>query len=366
MAVPNEVRINIRHNVLLLKTFTIPQLQALTGFNRSSIYSEIKRMVKDELVSRVGTEKKEKPTGGRPPVMYQLTPDPEKRFRVLESVRAFFTSAEEQVSELPRPESEHYFIAKEILEESIEREASLTQDEKIARLDMIKKRLAYARQEEEVGEAETQLIAASFDALEAKAVEALAGDWKSAIKLLSETAKVYQQFEADDLVAELHQHVNIIIDRMTKKQLQLIDNARHGAARMIVQDLNIIGFCFSDLPGIRRSIEYADRIATMAQREWINAQVEQRAAQQSQALAATLNQRQTILIAQASITEEQKGSIEPGFEPQIPHSEPLVGFVSVPLHQLLRDAGAQAYRHQRFQLADVMPQLSQSVQDSEN
>jgi predicted ArsR family transcriptional regulator len=175
MKAPSEVRFNVRHNVLLLKTFTVPQLQAITGLDRHSIHSEVRRMEQEELVSRVGIEKRKKGTaGGRPPVIYQLTSDPEKRFEVLESVRAFHLAAEERVSEPPRPESKHYFIAKEMLEEITEKGAALAQDEKAERLDAIRKRLEYARLEEEVGEEGTQLIAANIDTLEAKAIDALA------------------------------------------------------------------------------------------------------------------------------------------------------------------------------------------------
>jgi predicted ArsR family transcriptional regulator len=175
MKAPNEVRINIRHNVLFLKTFTVPQLQAITGLNRHSIHSEVRRMKEEKLVSEVGIEKRKKGSvGGRPPIIYQLTSDPEKRFEVLQSVRAFYLAAEERLSEPARPESKHYFIAKEMLEEVIEKRVALTQDQKAKRLDVIQKRLEYARREEEVGEEGTQLIAASFDILEAEAIDALA------------------------------------------------------------------------------------------------------------------------------------------------------------------------------------------------
>jgi len=170
----NGTRANIRHNVLLLKTFTVPQLQAITGLNRQNIYTEVRRMEQEGLVSRVGIERRKKGTaGGRPPVIYQLTSDLEKRFEVLQSVRASYLAAEERVSEPARPESKHYFIAKEMLEEVTEKRVALTQDEKDARLNLIKKRLEYARQEEEVGEEGTQLIAVSFDSLEAQAIDAL-------------------------------------------------------------------------------------------------------------------------------------------------------------------------------------------------
>jgi hypothetical protein len=175
MTAPNEVRVNIRYNVLLLKTFTVPRLRAVTGLNCQSIYAEVRRMKREGLVSRIGIEKRKKGTaGGRPPLIYQLTSDPEKRLEALQSVRAFYLAAEERVSEPARPESKHYFIAKEMLEEVTEKRVDLTQDQKAKRLNVIKKRLECARQEEEVGEEGTQLIAASFDILEAEAIDALA------------------------------------------------------------------------------------------------------------------------------------------------------------------------------------------------
>lgn len=303
MAIPNEVRFNVRHNVLLLKTFTVPQLQAVTGLNRQSIHTEIRRMEQEELVSRVGIEEGKKGSaGGRPPVVYQLTSDPEKRFEVLQSVRAFYITAEERALELPRPESKHYFIAEDMLEEVTEKGTALTQDEKDARLNLIRKRLEYARQEEEVGEEGTQLIAASFDILEAKATDTLAGDWKSAIKLLDEARKVCQQLKADDLVTEVHSYVQTIVDRMTKEQRQFIENGMYEEAERIVRNLGIIEYCFGDLPGIQRCVEYADLIAAMAL-------ADERAKRQIRVLANALNEKQRFLIKEVPGTVEKREAV---------------------------------------------------------
>jgi predicted ArsR family transcriptional regulator len=368
MAAPNEVRVNIRHNVLLLKTFTVPQLQAITGLNRQSIHSEVRRMKQEKLVSEVGIEKRKKGTaGGRPPVIYQLTSDPEKRFEVLQSVRAFYLAAEEQVSEPPRPESKHYFIAKEMLEEMIQKGTALTQDQKSERLDVIKKRLEYARQEEEVGEEGTQLIAASFDILEAKAIDTLAREWKSAIKLLDEARKVCQQLKANDLVTEVHSYVQTIVDRMTKEQRQFIENGMYEEAEQVVRNLDFIEYGFGDLPGIQRCVEYADLIAKMARQEWVSTQAEQRVAQQTQLFANALNQRMTVLIGQVPETVEEPRYIsEPSLEPWSLPGKTRAAFAQTLLHQLLQDAEERSYGPQwSTQFADMALQLSGSVQESE-
>jgi len=328
-------------------------------------------MEQEGLVSRVGTEKgKKKSTGGRPPVIYQLTPDPEKRFEVLQSVRAFYTATEERVSELPRPESKHYFIAKEVLEESMEKEAALAQSEKADRLDLIKKRLEYARMEEEIGEEGTQLIAASFDIVEAKAIDSLIGDWKTAVKLLDEARKVCQQLNADDLVTDVQSYVmETIVDRMTKELLQLIDSGRYGEVGQIVQNLRIIEYCFGDLPGVRRSIESADRIEAMAHREWINTQAEQKSQQQLHFLAAAVSQKQTVLIKQImpGAVEEPCYIDEPSFElPSLPvwswHA-----FSPTASPRSLRDPGERPSALEvSAWLTALALQLSESIQESES
>ena len=282
MAAPNEVRVNIRHNVLLLKTFTVPKLRAVTGLNRQSIYTEIRRMEQEGLVSRVGIEERKKETaGGRPPVIYQLTSDPEKRFEVLQSVRAFYIAEEEGTPELPRPESKHYFIAKEMLEEITEKRVALTQGEKAKRLDMIKKRLEYARREEEVGEEGTQLIAASFDILEAKAIDALAGDWERAVVMLDEARRACQQLGATELVAEVKAYVQTMVTHMANDQLKFDESREYAKVREIAHDLRIIKHRFGDLPEISTSIKQAERLAEKAEQQRISL-AEERAAQQTQ------------------------------------------------------------------------------------
>ncbi|MCK4245407.1 MAG: MarR family transcriptional regulator, partial [Candidatus Omnitrophica bacterium] len=218
MTAPGEVKFNVRHNVLLLKSFTIPQLESVTGLNRHSITTEVKRMEKEGLISRVGAEAREKGSaGGRPPVIYQLTSDPEKRFELLQSVRAFYIVEERQAAELPRPESKHYLIAKEELEKTMEVHTALTPVEKAARLDAIKERLEYAKQAEDVGEEGTELIAASLDILEAEAIDMLADDWERAVALLDNARQVSKQHGAHDLVEEIQTYVRTITKRLSEK-----------------------------------------------------------------------------------------------------------------------------------------------------
>lgn len=304
MAALNEVKVNIRHNILLLKTFTVPELQDITGLKRQSIYTEVRRMEEKELISRIGTRKREKGSaGGRPPILYRLASDPEKRFEVLQSVRAFYIEAEEESRELPRPESKHYSIAKEMLDEIRAREHKLTQGEKTDLFAQMNKRLEYAHQEEGVGKEGTDLIAASLDILKGEAIDILLGDWDSAVKLLDDARKVCVQFEAEDRVAEIDSYVQTIVDRIAKKQRRLYRDGQYEEVESIVQDLRIIGHHFGDLSGVRGNIEWAEVAASEAREKQIAAKAEQRA---YSLIDEAVGQRLRVLIDQVPrMTERQ-------------------------------------------------------------
>jgi hypothetical protein len=304
MAVPNEVKFNVRRNALLLKTFTVPQLESITGLNRQSIYTEVRRMEGEKLLVRVGTEAKKKGSlGGRPSVVYQLTPDPEKRFEILQSVRAFY-AAEDQTSELARPESKHYYIAKEELESVAASQGRLTEIEKMALLPSIWERLEYARREEEVGEEATELIAASFDVLEAKAVDMLAGDWERAIVLLDEARRVGQRLEADDVVTEVQAYVQTIARRMAEEQVELDESGTYEKVEEIAQNLRIIKHRFGDLPEISTLVKQADRLAARARQELI-----QKMALQEVQIADARARAQTKLITYMGAKAPEYGEI---------------------------------------------------------
>jgi hypothetical protein len=360
MVAQNEVRVNIRHNALILKTFSIPQLQAITGFNRQSIHSEIRRMEREELVSRVGVEaRKKKSSGGRPPVLFQLTSDPEKRFELLQSVRAFYAAAEERVSELPRPASKHYFIAKEMLEESLKEGTGLTQDEKATRLDLIQRHLEYARWEEGVGEEDTQLIAASFDLLEAKAIDILAGEWEQAIVKLDEARRVCQQFEADDLVEEIQAYAYNITVRMVNEQIAFDDSGEYEKVEETARNMQIINHRFGDLPGISAHVRQAERLTEKTRREQISFLVNN---------AMKQLQRDLITRPMPELLEEQMDIREPGSEflsrlPKASFSDELV------LNLLLLQVGfkqEKIYQSSMQHPAEVLFQdsgVSKRVQD---
>lgn len=268
MAAPNEVRVNIRHNILLLKTFTIPELQGITGLKRQSIYTEVRRMEGDQLIFRIGTGKREKGSvGGRPPIVWQLTSDPEKRCEVLQSVRAFYAETQDQPAQFSQPESEHYFVAKRMLE-GIELDyESLRQEEKADRLDVIKTRLEYARQEEEVGAEGTELLAAIFDMLEAKAIDTLVGYRASVVELLAGAREICARVKADDLAAEIDSYVQTIIDRVVRNQRRLYLDEQYEKVKAAVEDLRFIESRFPHLPALPRTIESAEMIATVVARQ---------------------------------------------------------------------------------------------------
>ncbi|MBC8492962.1 MAG: hypothetical protein H8D43_04175 [Chloroflexi bacterium] len=309
MTAPGEVKFNVRHNVLLLKSFTISQLESVTGLNRHSIITEVKRMEKEGLISRAGTEAREEGSaGGRPPVIYQLTSDPEKRFELLQSVRAFYIAEEGQAAELPRPESKHYLIAKEELEKIMEAHTALTPAEKAMRLDAIKERLEYAKQAEDVGEEGMELIAASLDILEAEAIDMLADDWERAVALLDNARQVSKQHGAHDLIEEIQTYVRTITKRLSEKLVRLGETGEYFEE--VVQDLRIMQHRFSDLPEISVIVKMANLLATRMREE----PVEKVAAQQAQFTNA-LAQRQTVLIVQTPAAAQEYGRIgEPWFE----------------------------------------------------
>jgi predicted ArsR family transcriptional regulator len=305
MAAPSEVRVKIRHNVLILETFTVPQLRSITGLNRQSIYSEIGRMEREDLISRVGIEKRKKGTaGGRPQIVYQLTSDPEKRFEVLQSVRAFYVETEEPSLEPLRPESKHYFIVKEILEEAIQEETALTRDKRVELLAQIQKRLEYARREEKVGEEGTELIATSLAVLEAKAIDALAGDWEQAVELLDEARRVCQELiGADDLVSEIQAYVQAIAAHMAEDQLKFDERRKYEKVEEMADNLRVIKHRFGDLPGISTYFKQAKRLVDKMREERISAQAEQRAIQ---LVANAWNQERRVLIDRIPWTIEER------------------------------------------------------------
>lgn len=381
MAAPNEVRVNIRHNVLLLGTFTVPQLQAITGLNRQSIYTEVRRMEKEGLVSRIGVEQREKGSvGGRPPVLYQLTSDPERRFDVLQSVRAFYLGREEPVSELPRPESKHYFIARDLLQDSKAKRTSLAPNEKAELLAAIEKRLEYARQEEEVSEEGTQLIAASFDILQAKARDILADDWEQAIKLLDEARRVCQAFGADDLVEDIQEYVQNMVRLMVDHQMYCDEVRLYDVVENIARNLGIIRHRFLDIPEITTYIRQAERLAAKVREQQIMVQAEQRTEHHFQLLESALRQRQTVVLTHvmSEIEESRYVVRQPIIEnlplilkhlPTLAKQLPvLMGHLpaddtKAPL-QLLWDAEDQPQSTEFSQkLADLRAQLLQSAHD---
>jgi len=372
MAVPNEVRVNIRRNVLVLKTFTVPQLQAITGLNRQSIHTEVRRMEQEGLVSRVGTEAGKKvAAGGRPSVVYRLTSDPEKRFGVLQWIRAFYITVEEKPSELRRPESKHYFIAKETLEEVLGKGSALTPEEKSAYLDQIRKRLEYARQEEEAGEEGTQLIAAIFAILEAKAVDALAGDWERAVELLGDARRECRQLGADDLVAEMEAYVvRTIASRIVEHQVYFDEIGMCEKVEEMACNMRIIEHRFGDLPEVLTFAKQVERLAAKALQERIRTIAEERAAQQNQALIAALKREQTILVAQVvpEIVEQHGRISEPGVELLSLHDKIRTPLSQTSSYQLSQGVEERSYRSQssiRF-AAVMLPRLVRIVQESES
>lgn len=293
MAAPNQVKVNLRHNILLLNTFTVPELQDITGLKRQSIYTEVRRMEKQQLISRIGTREREKGSaGGRPPILYKLTSDPDKRFEVLQSVRAFDIQAETQPSELPRPESKHYFIAKHMLDEIRAAQHDLMPEDKTTLLDQVYKRLQYARQEEEVGEGRTELIAISLDILEAQATDILLGDWDSAVKTLDRAREACIEFEAEDLVGEINSHIQTIVDRIAENQRRSYIDEEFERVQDALQDLHIIEHRFGDLPGIQGGIKYAELIASEARERQIDTRAEEKA---SDLVTKALRQRHRTL-----------------------------------------------------------------------
>jgi predicted ArsR family transcriptional regulator len=380
MAAPSEVKVNIRHNVLLLETFTVPQLQAITGLNRQSIHTEVRRMEKEGIVSRVGFESREKGSvGGRPPVVYQLTSDAERRFEVLQSVRAFYLDREEPISELPRPESKHYFIARDLLHDSKAKRTSLAPNEKAERLAVIEKRLEYARQEEEVGEEGTQLIAASFDILQAKARDILADDWEQAIKLLDEARGVCQALGADDLVEDIQEYVQNMVRLMVDQQMYCDEAGLYEMVENIASNLGIIKHRFLDVPEITTCIRQAQRLAAKVREQQIMMQAEQRTERHFQLLAAALRQRQTIVITQVVREIEEPRTIPvidilpfllghlPSSTEHLPTAiDHLAANDPIAMLQLLQAAAEQPQNTElRQKLADVRSGLLQGFRDSQ-
>jgi hypothetical protein len=315
MAVPNEVKFNIYHNVLLLKVFTIPQLEAITGLNRRSIYTVIRRMKDEGHVAPVGRLKTHGEGGGAPAVRYEITSDADKRVKLVQSVRAFYISGQPRRVEHRRPGSKHYAMAMEMLDEVVSRGRALTAEQKAAHLASIKQRLEYARREEVAGAEGTELIAACLDVVEAKATHALSGERWPALRSLEAAGRVCKRFGAEDLAAQVESYVQDVVDGMTEEQRGFDARGMYDEVEAIAKDLHAVGYLFGDLAGIKRSVGYAAHVAARARDRQISALAEDRASQQIRVIAAALNDTLRILVVEtkcalAEVSPARRPSLE--------------------------------------------------------
>jgi len=110
-----KVKLRVRESALTMKEFTLEEMVRATGLNKDSVESELKRMRERGFITVHNTKR---PKPGRPPCLYKLTSDPEKRFKLSTQVAEFYPKPRAQ----ERPTSHHYFRAVELLDSLGEKE----------------------------------------------------------------------------------------------------------------------------------------------------------------------------------------------------------------------------------------------------
>jgi len=100
----SQVKMKVQHDAVLLQEFTLEDLIRTTGFTRDSVSTVVQRMknegflISSPLPQRAGPESKP----GRPPVLYCLTDDLEKRMKLSKNVQAFYPASPAPANQEPQ------------------------------------------------------------------------------------------------------------------------------------------------------------------------------------------------------------------------------------------------------------------------
>lgn len=163
----NRVRYGVRNLALLKERFTVGAIVEQTGFNSSSVHTEIQRMKREGLIELA-------PAGARRrPVTYQVKDDSEARERLVRSIEAFLPPAQPAAW----PSSPSYHEARRLLN----RAQIAPVDERSALLAEAAEDLEMADLDE--GEAEAPPLVAAYLALEQARLAWLRGESAAALGL---------------------------------------------------------------------------------------------------------------------------------------------------------------------------------------
>jgi len=197
-AITGEVKVRIISNALSLEAFTVAQMRRATGLNPRSIQTVLQRLKRQGFL--VSEPVEEAPPGSRrPPHLYRLTPDADKRLELARQVEAFYTPPPKLAP--PEPTSRHYTAALRIIEQ-LERE-QVAKVETAATVEKLRRHLELTASEEGLGvrrDAESEILAAHLALLRARLAMSQ-GHWAEAERNLKEATATFSSHSLDDLLA---------------------------------------------------------------------------------------------------------------------------------------------------------------------
>jgi len=214
-------------------------------------------MEDEGLVTRVGIKPSESKAGGRPSVLYELAPEPEKRLEILEGVRAFYAPGAE-LEERREPESKHYSIALQKIAELAKRAGPASEEQLDSALAIINKRLEYARFEERVGEKGTKAIQGHILFAEAQATNLRRDGWKDAASLLARARDAFVAGKAFDQVLAVDNYLHAQIMQTVAKVEELDESGKFLEAEEIIrEDIYSIAPMFASVPFMSAVTKFA-------------------------------------------------------------------------------------------------------------
>lgn len=198
-AITGEVKVRIVSNALSLEAFTAAQMRRATGLNPRSIQTVLQRLKRQGYL--VSEPVEEAPPGSRrPPHLYRLTPDADKRLELARQVEAFYTPPPKLAP--PEPTSCHYTAARGLVER-LER-GEIAEAERATVVEKIHHHLKLAASEEGLGvrrDAESEIIAAHLALLRARLAMSQ-GHWAEAERNLKEAAATFRTQSLENLLAQ--------------------------------------------------------------------------------------------------------------------------------------------------------------------
>jgi len=301
-AISGEVKIRIISNALSLEQFTADQMRRATGLNPRSLQTVLQRLKREGYLVSEPVEKAP-PGSRRPPHVYRLTPDADKRLQLARQVEAFYTPPPRLAP--PVPTSRHYTAARHLIER-LERE-DVAGEEREATGEKIRHHLKLAASEEGLGvrrDTESEILAAHLALLQAR-LACLQGRREQAEELLTQARNVFASAGLESEVRLIDEH---LLDIEASRRIE-ISRAPDAAAkvRRILQVLEKAED-FSIGPLMRRLTDLARELSIT---------VEQRVAQETLMVETY---REVIEVREDIRRLERERPIAPIAPPRVPET----------------------------------------------